>query len=511
MPSAPRLRIDHLYIVSALALASFVVALMPIVPHDFWWHMAIGRDIAATGQVPTADRYSWAVPNGTPYTYQSWLGELLLYAVHVAGGLPAVVWLRNILLIATWSVLAWEARRRSGSWRLAALAVGGLTMLTVNNMTMRPQTFSWLPFALFVVLLAAYRDRAVRGRALVALPLLMALWVNLHGAFILGVALVALTVVGETLRAWWEHAEGDDWARVRWLWIVAGATVLATLVNPTGIGVWRYVQNLLGNQPVQGLVSEWQPVDMRSVTGVMFGTSVLVSAGVLLRRKAAVSLTDGLLWAAFLWLALGGVRSVLWWAMLVWPLIVGALRRPAAPRPRRLRANYLNTALAGLILLLPLAAQPPFKPLWTLPPVFGGLGDAVPDGALVATSTPVQAVAWIRQHPLPAGARLFHDMGFGSYLIWALPQTKVYLDPRIELYPLAEWMRYKQITAACGYNTKLQELGVTHLLLDRAGQARFVAALERDAAWQTLYSDDTSVLYARTPMVAYDGSCTPQS
>jgi hypothetical protein len=432
---------------------------------------------------------------------------LLLYSVHAVGGLAAIVWLRNLLLVATWTIVAFEAKRRSGSWRLAALAIGGLTMLTINNMTMRPQTFSWLPFAVFIVLLARYRDQVLCGRVLLALPVIMSAWVNLHGAFILGIVIVALTALGETFSALWLHKDHERWKRVRWLWIIAGATVLATMVNPAGIGVWAYVRNLLGNQPVQGLVSEWQPLEMTSIAGVLFGASVLLSIGAWMRSKTSIALTDILLWAAFLWLALGGVRSVLWWAMLAWPVIVGTLRVPAHPRTRALPRNVLNTGLAALILLVPLAAQPPFKPWLILPPVFGGLGNAVPDGTLVTADTPVLAVEWLQRNPLPADARLFQDMGYGSYLILALPQTRVYVDPRIELYSLEEWMRYKQITAACRYNETLGELGVTHLLLDRKGQAELITALERDVAWHTIYADTTTLLYARTSQVAYDASC----
>src|SRR3954454_16628039 len=157
MLRVPRLRIDHLYVVAALAIAGFVVALMPIVPHDFWWHMAIGRDIARLRQVPTADRVSWSLPAGTPYIYQSWLSELIFFVVHTAGGMAAIVALRNAMLVGAWAILGYNAWRRSGSWRLAGLAVIGLSVLTLNNTTMRPQSFSWIPFALFCTLLSHYR------------------------------------------------------------------------------------------------------------------------------------------------------------------------------------------------------------------------------------------------------------------------------------------------------------------------------------------------------------------
>ena len=128
----PRLRLEHLYLITALALGGFAVALLPIVPHDFWWHMAIGRDIARSGAIPTVDTYSWSVAPGTSFTYQSWLSELIFFWVYRSGGMAAIVWLRNTLFALTLLTLAADAQRRSGSWRLAALAAAGVTTLAIN-------------------------------------------------------------------------------------------------------------------------------------------------------------------------------------------------------------------------------------------------------------------------------------------------------------------------------------------------------------------------------------------
>ena len=59
-----------------------------------------------------------------------------------------------------------------------------------------------------------------------------------------------------------------------------------------------------------------------------------------------------------------------------------------------------------------------------------------------------------RAHPIDG--RLFNEMGYGSYLDWALyPGTQVFVDPRVELYPLAIWQDYLAIRDAHGYNELL--------------------------------------------------------
>jgi hypothetical protein len=235
-----------------------------------------------------------------------------------------------------------------------------------------------------------------------------------------------------------------------------------------------------------------------STAGIFFVITIILSAGLWLRGRTEIDLPDLLVWAGLLWLAAGGIRSIIWWAMVSWPIIAGQLSHTLTRRTRRREPEHLvNTVLALLLLLLPLSVQPPFKGFWSLPPAFAGLGRDVPDGMLISEATPVQATTWLQQHPLPPGSRLFNDLGYGSYLIWSLPGTRVYIDPRIELYPLDEWMRYKRITAACNYNRELHELGVTHLMLNRDGQNELITVLEADGAWQQIYDDPQTIVYAR--------------
>ncbi len=54
-----------------------------IVPNDFWWHMASGREILMMGQIPTIDVYSHTM-TGAPYlsTQMFWLMDIGLYGLY---------------------------------------------------------------------------------------------------------------------------------------------------------------------------------------------------------------------------------------------------------------------------------------------------------------------------------------------------------------------------------------------------------------------------------------------
>lgn len=486
-----------------IALVGFgaLGALVPIGPLDFWWHMAIGRDIASAVAVPRFDTYSWTLPPNTPFFYQSWLSEWLFFELQQIGGLTLIVVVRNVLLLAAYGLIGLDAWRRSRSSALVAVAIVGAGLLTLNNLTVRPQMFSWLPFALIAALLGAFRANRIHRRSLLIVPLVMAVWVNLHGAFAIGCGLIALTILSESLRFMFRRRTALDRHDLAWLWLIGLLSGLALMINPRGIGVIGYVGNLIGNPAVRQLVIEWQAPRLDTFPGFFVPLLPALTILLWLLRRDRVNWTDALLLGAFTWLAWSSARNLIWLGMVAWPILTGLLTPRSTGRIVRHRPAppLLGYGVASMLLLPLLIVQPPFKAALNLPPVFGGLGVRFPEGALIDQNTPVQAVAWLQQHPLPADARVFNDMGFGSYLMWALPQVRVAADPRIELYPLAFWQRYRQIMRNENARAQLQELGATHLLLSRAGQPELIADLAApNSGWTQQYADDTAVFFARS-------------
>jgi hypothetical protein len=183
--------------------------------------------------------------------------------------------------------------------------------------------------------------------------------------------------------------------------------------------------------------------------------------------------------------------------MLAMPILAQCLAPPRSP-PSRAPRLALPSALLSLALLAVLVAvQPPFKPGLGLPRPYKDLFAPVPGAPeLFSADTPVAAAEYLRAHP---GGRLFNEMGYGSYLDWALyPAMQVFVDPRVELYPLALWHDYVAIGEARDYNALLiGRYGVTRVLLDRRIQPRLAAALAADAGWEREYADGRAEIYRR--------------
>jgi hypothetical protein len=88
-------------------------------------------------------------------------------------------------------------------------------------------------------------------------------------------------------------------------------------------------------------------------------------------------------------------------------------------------------------------------------------------------------------------------MGFGSYLIWAAqPDYRVFVDPRIELYPRQIWEDYIIITNALpGWEEYLERYGVRTLMLSPVDQVKLIEAVEASGAWRQVYRDQAAVIY----------------
>jgi hypothetical protein len=254
--------------------------------------------------------------------------------------------------------------------------------------------------------------------------------------------------------------------------------------------VLGYVRNLLGSSAVTQLVTEWAPQTVRDTGGVIFFIFVIVGVLLLAYAPRRPDPVEMLVAGVFFWLALGAVRNNIWFIAVATPLLADQLASwlPRDEAPAFQGAPAINAALAGVVGLLLLLALPWVKPALGLPPEVGDL---------LAPDTPVAAVEFLRadsQRP----ARLFHEMSYGSYLIWADPEQKVWADPRIELYPLEQWLDYQRLSGGINVDELLAKYRIDGLLLRNKSQEALVEyAQARPQVWEQRYADEETTYFVR--------------
>lgn len=492
-------RIDHLWLIVILAGVLCLTSLVPLPPNDFWWHLKIGEIIVETGSIPDTNMFGWTLDVNQPFTYGAWLGEVLLYLLYRWGGLELVTFTRTILQGLTCALVGWEAKRRSGSWRIASLAVILGFAMTMNNLIVRPQMWSWVPFALYLLLLNRYSAGQLNQKWLFLCPVIMVFWVNAHGAFVLGGVLLGMFFTAELFKQLLSKAESRTWRKTKWLAIIILLTLMAVMVNPKGPGIVGYVVNLMTDQPSQKLIIEWQSPTPNGVANTVFYGSVLLIAVAFWYIRRPPHMEDVFLFAGFLWLAWSGMRYVVWFSLVTMPIlaecVVLLLGEKAQTVTRAGRRNVLNVIITVFVFIPVGLVQPWFVENSGLP-----LPDKYwemvlvdnSEGPLVSVETPVDAVTFLEENP---GRKIYNEMGYGSYFIWAMPDMGVFVDPRVELYPYEQWTDYWKIMNGIHYNALFDKYGVERVVLDVELQENLAWSINDDPLWIRVYIDNRTEIW----------------
>jgi len=325
------------------------------------------------------------------------------------------------------------------------------------------------------------------------LPALFALWVNLHGGFVFGIGLLLIYSLVSVAEDLIEHrALGRE---TRHLLALGGASLVALSVNPSGpVGILRYVLVFFQSDAVQNFNLEFMPLSVRTSDGKVFLAVVLVFLLIAYYRRATIPnylIVASVIFGAF---SLYSRRVEPWFGMAAAPAFSellsgqGALAGHGVETKRGKPAvNYL---VIGLILVLTLASLPWLRSSLPLP--------QDRRNHVAAAETPVEAVGQICH--LGDAVRMFNNMGYGSYLSWACPATRVFIDTRVELYPSAMWREYLLVSnGQFGWEAVLQRYDINTILASKRYEEMLVSAAKASGEWQTLFEDEHTVLLRRVP------------
>jgi hypothetical protein len=490
------LSLDLLWVLVILSGFLFFTSLIPLPPNDFWWHLKTGEYIFLNHTIPTTNIYAWTLPTNQPFFYAAWLAELLFYVLYRINGLSLIIFMRTLLIGIALFLVASESRRRSGSWRIAALVIALLGMMVMNNLIVRTQMWTWILFIGTYIVLQRYVEGKLCWPWLLICTLSILIWVNVHGSFILGLILPAVYFVGEAARKLLKQSGALNWHQIIWIGSAGLLSGLAVLVNPRFTNIIGYTVKLLTDLPSQQLIEEWQSPTPQGLANIFFFLSIIIFITVLAFSKYRLTVTEVILFTGFLWLAWSGQRYVIWYGMITMPILARMIKDLPIKTPSFIpQKNWLNLALALFIFVPTIAIQPWFVERLPLPETYWQQvlrGSSA--GPLLGIETPVAAADYLISHP---GGHVFNEMGYGSYLIWKTPAEGDFIDPRVELFPYSQWMDYIDINNATDYNEILAKYGVDRILLDKKLQPKLSAALTHDPIWSLEYDDQYAQIWSK--------------
>lgn len=228
---------------------------------DTWVALGVGQRIAALGEVPRAEVFSYTAA-GQPWVNQNWLAHLGIYWIYAHVSPAAVVWATWLAGIAIFAFVALAGRWRSGS-RDGALVAAALAALGCRDfLSPRPATLGLLLLAALMAMLAALDGDGGRRRlwpTLALVPILV-LWGATHGSFVFGYALLglwaALALAAAVARRRPLAAAARRVAGVAA--VTAAALVTTAVAGPFGIANFL-AGSRAGGSSAYRQVSEWLP------------------------------------------------------------------------------------------------------------------------------------------------------------------------------------------------------------------------------------------------------------
>lgn len=467
---------DFLWLSLALLFLLPIAFFLSITPHDYWFYVRIGKDILESGAIPRVDTFSFTYP-GRPIFYQPWLSAVIFWLTHATGGAAFTFLLRGICIAIAYGLI-WGLMREAGTeTKLTTLLVILLGLSSSMNWSVRPQMFA---YPLFVIMLRVlWHWQQGRAKWLWILPLATLLWANLHGSFVL-----ALFLIGSALL----FGAGDKKQLTLWF----ALCILATSINPRGIFVWQFVSDMLTSPSDQLFATEWRPpVNAGWQMNIFFAwLLLLIPLAALSPRR--LSLLEWIWFLGFGWLALSGLRYVIWFmfilALLSGPMLTELIKPFTRDAVRTNHSNPRVNFLLGCILLaMPLMMLPGLRESWwkDSPPVYH------------EATTPIAATKWLEAHPDLPGP-LFSEYTFGSYLTFALPSRLLWIDNRFNAYPSEHWEKYQQIASAKSeWDDLLDRDSINLLMLSLVSQPHLVHSVEESEQWCKQYRDKTAVIFSR--------------
>ena len=314
----------------AILGAIAIVALAPRLDTDFWWHLKDGQYIALNHIVPSRDFMSFTMA-GHAWTDHEWLAEVGIYGLFRGFGLWGPIGFFAAAIAATFSMVYLRMRELRVQQVLALFIMAAAFMTSSASWGPRIQMMTLLFLSSYLLLLDRFR-RTRDLRLFLFFPAIMLLWANVHGGFVLGLAVLAITLAGEWLNRRTRHPEAWSTRELRFLSFALAGSVLITVVNPNTYRQLLYPLTFVLPNAYTNLIEE-----SASQTSTCRHDALRGALPGLDRRRASRSpapeLDPSIPGAGLYYLALSQVRNVAVWAVVIGPLVAMYLQA-AAPSIR---------------------------------------------------------------------------------------------------------------------------------------------------------------------------------
>lgn len=409
---------------------------------DYYWHIKAGEYILNNWSIPREDIFSYTM-QGEKWVLHEWLFQVILYFIYSTFG---EIWVKlfsvGTLFLSIFSIFS--IAKKHSSARIAFLCILFFPILCFPFLAPRPQIFSYLFFTFYMYALLE-KKYFHKETLLYFLPVVMIAWVNLHGGYVVGMALLLIYSATEFLTAWAKtgHVK-QSFLTIKTITIITLATFIATGCNPDSFHHWIYPFQVMTMETSLDFITEWKSPDFHDNFGKVYLLFVFLFFLTGILKKKSSDFSETLLPIFFLFQAFLYNRHIPIALLATTPFLCRNLYLLTAQENIQEFKNRFKPIVSLLIRnkknLTNNLGTKEFVLNWiflsAIVILFFILGQTKPSHfyqTTIQTLIPEDAVSFIEDNHIKG--RFFNSYNYGGYLIYRLfPKQKVFIDGRADMY-----------------------------------------------------------------------------
>ena len=442
---------------------------------DFGWHLLAGQQIMELGEVPQYD--AWSFSSDQRWYNISWLWDVVIKLIEDAFGLTSLFTLCCLLLILTLFYLYKSLINIHGVSVGASVVVVLLgTIIIKHNSLMRPQLLAHILMIFLGNALHKNRQQVIELKSLLVVPIIIAIWANFHGSFLIGLAMIFVYFICAIME--------KNYTMVKVFFVLGAVSFLCTFINPIGYEVYVGILRTTHSKFL-GIISEWHPVSFKVFKFFLFYVLVFIICSNLQDKK--ILLPSKILALGGLIMALLAVRSIP--LMVILGASYLAMRLDSIPHfkviEQRLKTFHHETIGVALIALVFLSYIY-LKSCNETRMLYSG------------SAAPIQEIEYVKdRYP---GKRFFNDYDIGGFIIYfGEGKIRHFIDGRAgtafsdKLF--AEFQLYRKDEE--GWQAVIEKYDTFGAIISNKRLEKLARVRRFFANWKIVYRGDKATVFVR--------------
>lgn len=439
---------------------------------DLWGHLKFGEHTWIEKAIPLTDTYSYTA-SGLPWINHEWLTEVLFYLIYSAAGSTGLLLFKlaiGLLIVFLLSSLYFSRAKNPVAYAVHFFL---LTPVLAFGFATRPQLITWLFLTLLVVILQSFF--AGNRKAVYWMPLLMLVWINSHGGAVAGIAIFGMVTAVELVRGFL-YGEKDGKRLLPFFILSCGAL----FVNPYG---YKLLLFFLQTIPKPREITEWMPVPLFDTSFLCFKILALLFFATLLHPRTQKRPWEIAMILFSIYYGFRHQRHTVLMGILLTPYLPLQLAKmmEGFSLPR---FSSGSKVLVHSILIAAIGLQ-------TYDYFHKLRGDNF-QMQVNPQKIPLYAVQFMDENDINGNILL--PFGWGEYVIWKLPESKVSTDGRFRtVYPDKVFLQNHVFRSGWeGWQYMLDLYPTDIVLLDKINQE-----MKNAKGWVMVYEDPVARVFLR--------------